>query len=64
MHGDFPDCFGSLMSIFEQKCMNSAGRNSLSDEKNCFPALSLSPFVLSPSIYHEGLDAYAFLPRT
>lgn len=42
----------------------AAGRNSLSDEKNCLPALSLSPLELSPPTYHVGLLAYALLPST
>lgn len=43
--------------------MNSAGLKSLSVSKNSLPANSDSPFLLSPSLYHAGFDAYAFLPK-
>lgn len=61
--GAFPFSFGSLINNLLQKCMYSAMLKFKSVLKNCFPAFLLSPFLLSPSMYHFGLDAYALLPR-
>ena len=60
--GGFPVSLGSLISIFEQKCKNSGILKSLSVSKNSELANSLSPFLLSPSTYHSGLERYAFFP--
>ena len=61
MHGAFPASFGSLTSIWEQKCMNSAGLKFLSVSKNSRPAFSLSPLRLSLTFADLNHWDYAFL---